>query len=357
MTKALGVTHTLSCPFKGLYCYSVQVNSCPIDPGSPPKLLDRVRAVARYKHYSLRTEETYVSWIRRYILFHRKQHPSTLGADQIREFLTDLALRKNVSASTQNQALNAVVFLYREVLNSDPGTFEDFTRAKSSRKLPVVLSRAEVAAVLRQLDGDVRIVVGVLYGSGLRLMEALRLRFLDVDFDQKQIVVRNGKGAKDRITVLPERLAERLRAQMDFAAALHGRDVKDGLGEVWLPHALARKYPRAPKELRWQFIFPATDISVDPRSGKQRRHHIGPEVVQKAVREAANRASIRKHATPHTFRHSFLRFALVASRPYVQDSLLMRNAGAHVLQPIFSKVVPIYAPYNSCLATRMSEPP
>jgi integron integrase len=274
-------------------------------PAPPRRLLDQVRDHLRLKHYSLRTEETYLHWIRRFVFFHGKKHPANLGADHIRNFLTCLAVHNQVAASTQNQALNAIMFLYNQVLRQDPGRFDDFTRAKVPRKLPVVLSRGEVSAVLSRMEGIPRLVTGLLYGSGLRIMEALRLRIKDVDFDHHQILVREGKGAKDRVSVLPQRLAEKLRHQVAFAQALHQRDLAQDLGVVWMPHALARKYPKASRDLRWQYLFPADDLSTDPRNGRRGRHHVGPEVIQRAVREAARTAGIHKLATPHTFRHSF----------------------------------------------------
>jgi integron integrase len=208
--------------------------------------------------------------------------------------------------------VNALAFLYRQVLKTEPGEFGEFVRGKAARKLPVVLSRDEVRTILTQLEGDVRLVAGLLYGSGLRILEALRLRVQDLDFDQRQVMVRDGKGGKDRITVLPSRLAARLRDQIEIVRALHQRDLADGFGSVWMPHALGRKYPNAARELRWQYVFPADTLSVDPRGGVTRRHHLGPEVVQRAIRTAAFAAGIHKRATPHTFRHSFATHLLLS---------------------------------------------
>jgi integron integrase len=278
-----------------------------------PKLLQQVRNRLRFKHYSFRTEETYIGWIKRYIIFHDKRHPAEMGALEIEQFLTHLAADRDVSAATQNQALNAIVFLYREIIQRDPGFFASFERANKPRKLPVVLSRTEVAALLREIDDEEsRLVTGLLYGSGLRVLEALRLRVKDIDFEHHQVIVRDGKGAKDRVSILPTRLADRLRNHVDAVLALHKRDVGEGFGHVYLPYALDRKYPNASRDPRWQYIFPARERSRDPRSTRVQRHHIGPEVIQRAIREAARKAGIRKLATPHTLRHSFATHLLMS---------------------------------------------
>jgi integron integrase len=275
-------------------------------------LLDRVRERLRVKHYSIRTEEQYVSWIRRYVLFHGKRHPREMGEREVEAFLTHLAVAGNVSASTQNQAKAALLFLYAQVLGVELGWLEGVTTAKSVRRLPVVLTEEEVRALLAQLKGVHWLLATLLYGAGLRLMEAVRLRVKDIDFARREIVVRDGKGGKDRVTVLPAKLVEPLRQQLARARELHSSDCLAGYGEVYLPFALARKYPRAPREWAWQYAFPATMLSEDPRSGRMRRHHFDEQAVQRAVKEAVRRAGIVKPASPHTLRHSFATHLLQA---------------------------------------------
>jgi integron integrase len=275
-------------------------------------LLDRVRERLRVKHYSIRTEEQYVSWIRRYVLFHGKRHPREMGEREVEAFLTHLAVAGNVSASTQNQAKAALLFLYAQVLGVELGWLEGVTTAKSVRRLPVVLTQEEVRALLAQLKGVHWLLATLLYGAGLRLMEAVRLRVKDIDFARREIVVRDGKGGKDRVTVLPAKLVEPLRQQLARARELHSSDCLAGYGEVYLPFALARKYPRAPREWAWQYAFPATMLSEDPRSRRMRRHHFDEQAVQRAVKEAVRRAGIVKPASPHTLRHSFATHLLQA---------------------------------------------
>jgi integron integrase len=270
----------------------------------PKKLLDRMREVLRLKHYSIRTEHTYVNWAKRYILFHDKRHPQDMGAPEIAAFLTHLAVQRNVAASTQNQALCALLFLYDEVLHQDVGPV-DAIRAKKPKRLPTVLTREEVERVIAAVTGPHRLVVRLLYGSGLRLMECLRLRVKDVDFAYRQIVVRDGKGHKDRVTVLPGKLVEPLKTHLRRVALIHQRDLDRGYGAVYLPYALETKYPNAAKEWCWQYVFPARSLSRDPRSGITRRHHLGESGPQRAVRRAARLAGIDKHVSCHTFRHSF----------------------------------------------------
>jgi integron integrase len=277
-----------------------------------PRLLDLVRERLRVKHYSIRTEEQYVSWIRRYILFHGKRHPREMGLREVEAFLTDLAVAGRVSASTQNQAKAALLFLYAQVLGTELGWLDGVTSAKAARRLPVVLTEQEAKALLAQLTGVHWVLASLLYGAGLRLMEALRLRVKDVDFARREIVVRDGKGGKDRVTVLPAKLVEPLRQQLAKARELHTRDCLAGYGEVYLPFALARKYPRAAREWGWQYVFPATVLSEDPRSGCMRRHHLDEQGVQRAVRSAVRRAGIVKPASPHTLRHSFATHLLQA---------------------------------------------
>ena len=271
----------------------------------PAKLLDQVRAAARLRHLSLRTEEAYVNWIKRYILFHGKRHPAEMGADEVRAFLTHLAVEGRVAAATQNVALCALLFLYRGVLKVELGHVEEIERARGPHKLPVVFSRAEVAAVLGRLTGEQRLVARLLYGAGLRLMEALRLRVKDVDFEAARLVVRDGKGEKDRVTLLPQALHEELRLQLARARRRHEGDLAEGFGEVFLPYALARKYPNAAADWRWQYVFPSARRSADPRSGQVRRHHLSAESVQRAVAAAVRAAGLTKAGSCHTFRHSF----------------------------------------------------
>jgi integron integrase len=270
-----------------------------------PRLLDQVREQIRLKHYSIRTERVYCEWIRRFIRFHQYRHPSEMGAAEVEAFLSDLAVRRNVSASTQNQALAALLFLYKQVLKLELSWLGEVVRAKKPQRLPVVLTVEEVQAVLAQLQGELWLIASLLYGSGMRLMEVLRLRVKDVDFSSRQILVRDGKGAKDRVTVLPLRLLEPLKHQLQLVKALHNAQLLAGRGDVYLPDALARKYPKGPWEWAWQYMFPAQGLSVDPRSGARRRHHVDEKRLQRAFKRALRAAGIAKLATPHTLRHSF----------------------------------------------------
>lgn len=269
------------------------------------KLLDDVRSVMRVRHYSYETEKTYIYWIRQYIFFHKITHPAEMGAAEIEAFLTHLAVEKSVSASTQNQALHALLFLYKEVLRTGLARLDNFRAAKKSDRVPVVLTKEEVNLILNQLNGTNRLIADLLYGAGLRLIEALRLRVKDIDFGFKQILIRNGKGAKDRFTVLPTKLIEPLKKQIEFARKLHEQDLKRGLGRVELPFALARKYPNAPTEFGWQYVFPSKSLSNDPRTGTTGRHHVSPASVQKPFKEAVRQIRLVKTASPHTLRHSF----------------------------------------------------
>lgn len=270
-----------------------------------PKLLDQVRDAIRSRHYSLRTEDTYVHWIKRFIFFHGKRHPAGMGKQEVSQFLSDLAVRQHVSASTQNQALSALLFLYRHVLDVDLGWIENVERAKPSHHLPVVLTKQEVKALLGTLQGVHWLMASLLYGAGLRLMECLRLRVKDIDFQTNQIVVREGKGSTDRMTILPTSVKESLSIYLERVRGLHQRDLERGFGRVLLPGALHRKYPNADREWGWQWVFPASQISIDPRSGESRRHHLHESVLQRAVKEAARQAGLPKPASPHTLRHSF----------------------------------------------------
>ena len=272
---------------------------------SPPKLLDQLRSSLRLRHYSIRTETAYVDWARRFILHHNKRHPREMGGAEVTAFLSYLATERRVSASTQSQALSALLFLYREVLGIELPWMEEVIRARPSRRLPVVLTPTEVRGLLAELNGTMGLIASLLYGTGMRVLEGLRLRVKDVEFSRREILIRDGKGGKDRVTVLPENLILPLRQQLQQAQALHVADLAAGFGEVWLPDALSVKYPRAGKTWGWQYVFPAAARSSDPRSGTERRHHLTPEAIQKAVRIAAQRAGIVKPCTPHVLRHSF----------------------------------------------------
>jgi integron integrase len=269
-----------------------------------PKLLDQVRTAIRLRRMSYRTEQTYTDWIKRFIIFHHKRHPREMGAPEIQEFLAFLVNERNVAASTQNQALHAILFLYREVLQIELPPV-GLGRAKKEPRLPVVLTSAEVQAVLSRLTGTKWLMASLLYGAGLRLSECLRLRVKDIDFARNLIVVREGKGAKDRVTMLPQNLKEPLRQHLEKVKRAHETDLQAGYGTVQLPYALARKYPQAATEWKWQYIFPAPKRSIDPRSGVERRHHLDESVLQKAVKEAMRQVGINRHASCHTFRHSF----------------------------------------------------
>ena len=269
------------------------------------RLVDRVREEIRTRHYSLQTEKAYWYWIRYFVLFHKKRHPAEMGAAEVTAFLSWLATERDVAAATQNQALSALLFLYKHVLGRALPWLEDLVRAQRPVRLPAVLSEAEVRRLLAELQGTIWLVAALLYGAGLRQAECLALRVKDVDFAYRQIIVRDGKGARDRATMLPENLVQPLQAHLGKVRALHQRDRKEGFGEVWLPHALARKYPRAGYEWAWQFLFPSAKRSEDPRSGALRRHHLHPDTIARAVRRAAARAAIDKRVSCHTLRHSF----------------------------------------------------
>jgi integron integrase len=270
-----------------------------------PRLLDQVRDRIRLKHYSIRTEQSYVEWVRRFVLFHGRRHPRELGHAHVESFLTHLAVEGNVAAATQNQAKSALLFLYKEVLGTELAWLDGVQSAKRPARLPVVLTPEEVIAVLHRVDGTRGLILRLLYGTGMRILEALRLRVKDVDFQRREILVRDGKGGRDRVTMLPDSLALTLRAHLARVKVLHEDDLREGFGEVYLPFALARKYPNAAREWAWQYVFPAANRSVDPRSGAVRRHHADDQSVQRAMREALRRAGVQKPATPHTLRHSF----------------------------------------------------
>ncbi len=269
------------------------------------KLLDDVRSLMRVRHYSYETEKTYIYWIRQYIFFHKITHPKDMGTVEVEAFLTHLAVEKSVSASTQNQALHALLFLYKEALKVDLPWLNEFKTAKKSSRVPVVLTKEEVKTILKYLSGTNWLIANLLYGSGLRLIEALRLRVKDLDFGFRQIVVRDGKGGKDRFTVMPTKLIEPLQKQLEFARKMHENDLRRGLGRVEMPFALARKYPKAELEWVWQYVFPSKSLSKNPRTGAIGRHHVSPASVQKPFKEALRKSRIPKNASPHTLRHSF----------------------------------------------------
>ena len=270
-----------------------------------PRLFDQVRNILRAKHYSLRTEKTYIHWMRRFILFHNKRHPRDMGAPEVGAFLSHLATERKVAASTQNLALAAVLFLYKEVLEIDLPWLADVTRAKRPQRLPTVLTRAEVDLLLQHVTGTPGLVIRLLYGTGMRISEALRLRVKDLDLEIRQVTVRDGKGGKDRVTVLPLLLVEALRALLAARRTLFERDLRKGCAEVWMPDALARKYPSASRDWAWQYVFAAERFSADPRSGAVRRHHLDDKPILRCVKRAAIKARISKPVSPHTLRHSF----------------------------------------------------
>lgn len=279
-----------------------------------PRLLDRVREAIRVRHYSLRTERAYVEWVRRYVLFHGKRHPQELGRVEVEAFLSHLAVQKGVSASTQNQAKAALLFLYEKVLEQPLPWLEQVIQAKGIRRLPTVLNLGETQRLLDQTRGSTGLVIRLLYGSGLRLLEALRLRVKDVDFERREILVREGKGGKDRVTVLPGALVAPLKEHLERVRALHEKDLAEGFGEVYLPDALAAKMPKAARNWGWQYVFPSAHRGVDPRSGVVRRHHLLAETIQRAVRQAAREAEIAKPVSPHVLRHSFATHLLASGQ-------------------------------------------
>lgn len=277
----------------------------------PPKLLDQVRDRIRRKHYSLRTEEAYV-WIKRFIFFHGKRHPREMGAAEVEKFLTHLAVAGRVSASTQNQAMSALLFLYKEVLEQALPWLDNVESAQRPKRLPVVLTVEEVEALLARVHGTVGLMLRLIYGTGMRIMECVRLRVKDVDFARGEIIIREGKGSKDRVTMLPASLAAPLQQHLARVKALHASDLKAGFGDVYLPYALARKYPNAGREWCWQYVFPSSKLSLDPRTGIKRRWHTHENNIQRAMRQALRDADTPKPATPHTLRHSFATHLLQA---------------------------------------------
>ena len=270
-----------------------------------PRLLDQTRAILRTFHYSIRTEESYIQWIKRYIFFHKKRHPKDMGEKEIRMFLTHLATEKHVAASTQNQALSALLFLYKHVLNIELDWIDGVVRAKRPKRLPVVLTRDEVNRILRAMKGTNALLARLLYGTGMRLMEATRLRILDIDFEHRQILVRMGKGDKDRVTMLPDSLVEDVMQQCEVVRNIHNKDLEEGFGRAFLPYALERKYPSAALEFKWQYCFPSMKRLTDPRTGQVGRHHLDTKNIGRAIRQAANNVGVNKHISSHTLRHSF----------------------------------------------------
>ncbi|MGN6280735.1 integron integrase [Frateuria sp.] len=279
-----------------------------------PRLLDEVRRVLRVKHYSLRTEHAYVGWIRRFILANGKLHPRDMGAAEVEAFLSALAVQGGVSPNTQSQALSALLFLYREVLAVELPWLDGVVRAKRPQRVPTVLSREETVRLLAHMDGRPWLLASLLYGTGMRLMEALRLRVKDVDFDRREITVRDGKGGKDRHTMLPGTLIDPMRREIERATQMHALDLAEGFGAVWLPHALARKYPRAAREAGWQYVFPSTKRTRDPRDGTERRHHFDDAMLSRALKRACRQAGILKPVSAHTLRHSFATHLLEAGQ-------------------------------------------
>jgi integron integrase len=281
-------------------------NSNSYHPSSnPPKLLDRIRIVMRRQHYSLRTEEAYTQWIIRFIRFHKMRHPQEMDTPEIEAFLNHLAVQQNVAASTQNQAFSAILFLYRHILNQALSTQVDALRAKTPQRLPTVLSRTDTQALLKALSGTHQLVAHLLYGSGLRLLEGLRLRVKDIDFEQQQLIVRAGKGNKDRVTILPDTLRQPLKQHLQSVEALHQKDLAAGYGWVYLPNALERKYPNAGQDWGWQYVFPSHHLTLDPRSPQIRRHHLDESGLRKAIKRAAQQVGLVKPIGPHTLRHCF----------------------------------------------------
>lgn len=272
---------------------------------NPPKLLDQVRGKIRLKHYSLRTEQAYTEWVKRFILHFGKKHPKDMGAAEVEQFLTHLAVQGQVSASTQNQAKSALLFLYKEVLAIDLPWLNNVTQAKTARRLPVVLNRDEVQAILSRLTGTHWLIASLLYGTGMRIMECLRLRVKDVDFKRREILIRDGKGFKDRVTMLPLSLVKPLQDHIATTRAQYENDLAQGMADVQMPFALARKYPNASKEWAWQYVFPSANFSTDPISGVRRRHHVLEQNIQRAMKQAIRDINLAKPASPHTLRHSF----------------------------------------------------
>lgn len=284
---------------------TIERNATAAPAAQKPRLMDRVRETLRVQHYALSTERNYCHWIRRYILHHGKRHPAEMGAAEVEQFLSHLATAENVSAKTQNQAMHAVLYLYKHVLGVQLPWLDGITRARESKRLPVVLTVRETQALLRHTHGTAGTIIKLLYGTGMRLMEGLRLRVKDLDLERREIIVREGKGDKDRVTMIPASLVDELRDHLQARRMMHDTDLATGHADVELPHAIERKYPQAGKQWAWQYVFAAKTYSTDPRTGVYRRHHVGEWVIQRAVKAAARSAGIPKLVHPHTLRHSF----------------------------------------------------
>ncbi|MCW9707424.1 integron integrase [Fodinibius salsisoli] len=268
-------------------------------------LISRLKTAIRRRNYSYKTEQAYVNWVIRYVKFHNLKHPSQMNEDDLVTYLNYLAEERQVAGSTQNQALCAILFLYEKVLDQPLREMMDFKRAKTPKRLPVVLIPVEVERVLQNMDGTSKLVAQLLYGAGLRISECLRLRVLDLDFEYNQIQVRSGKGKKDRVTIMPQVTKKKLKGQLKKVKRLHQKDVKEGYAETLLPKALSQKYPNAAKKFKWQYLFPSSQRAKDPRSGLVHRHHISDTTIQRKVKKAVEKSDINKHATCHTLRHSF----------------------------------------------------
>ena len=314
------------------------------------KLLDQVRETARLKHLSLRTEEAYVQWIKRYVLFHKKKHPMTLGGNEVRQFLTYLVQSKYVSSSTQNQALNAIIFLYKQVLKKPLGMFGDIPRGQHTVRLPVIYSRDEAKAILNNLQGIPKLVASLLYGSGLRLLEAMRLRIQDIDFEYNYIIVREGKGDKDRLVPLPQKFIPALQRQIEKVKLLHKEDIAEGYGEAFLPDALQIKFKNASKEIGWQYVFPASQRSADPRTVIILRHHLHVTYIQRSVKDAIDKSGLHKCDSCHSFRHSFATHLLEDGH----DIRTVQELLGHSSREIFNKKV-IYGKILLCLCAPVTK--
>jgi integron integrase len=322
-------------------------------PASPaesgkPKLLDRVREQCRVRHLAPKTERAYVGWIRRYILFHHKRHPLEMGAPEVAAFLTHLAVDRHVAASTQNQALSALLFLYRRVLDKDFGWLDDVVRANKPKRLPVVFTPEEAGAIIGEMSGVRWLMAMQLYGGGLRHSECRRQRVKDLDFDRLQVTVRDGKGAKDRVTLLPQTVVEPLKQHLVGVREAHERALREGYGGVHLPYALAEKYPNAERQWGWQYVYPADQPSRDRRSGAWRRHHLDESILQKAVHAAIHKLKIDKHAGCHTFRHSFATHLLATGTDIRTVQELLGHKDVSTTQIYYAQRMVMLSDFRKC---------